>query len=63
MDKRTGAEGIRSQEGHFINKSLLALTNVIRRLSEGGRYCNNMLTQYMHAQGIFTLLTCRQDRS
>jgi centromeric protein E len=32
----TGAEGQRLKEGGHINKSLLALTNVISKLAEGG---------------------------
>ncbi len=33
----TGAEGLRLKEGGHINKSLLALTNVITKLSSGDR--------------------------
>ena len=57
---QTTTEGIRFQEGCLINKKLLALANVINRPSEGGRYCNNMLTQYMHTQGFILWLHARK---
>jgi centromeric protein E len=38
---KTGAEGVRLNEGKYINKSLMILGNVINQLSENGkqRYC------------------------
>ena len=34
---KTGAEGVRLNEGKYINKSLMILGNVINKLSDNGK--------------------------
>lgn len=34
---KTGADGVRLKEGKHINKSLMALGNVINKLSDGSK--------------------------
>ena len=55
---RTGAEGVRLKEGGHINRSLLTLGTVMRKLSEGERrgghlpYRDSMLTRLLqHSLG------------
>ena len=46
---KTGAEGVRLNEGKYINKSLMILGNVINKLSENGkqRYLYRVLHKFL----------------